>query len=68
MSIASLLSKTPMFKTLDRLEDDLFARADGLHPTSISPVRFAIKKLFWANSPPHKTTRQQALDQKNHAD
>ncbi len=44
MSIASLLSKSPLFATLDRLEDELFARPDGIHPTGESPVRFEIMK------------------------
>ena len=38
------LSKTKMFTATDRMEDDLFAREDVIHPTAESPVRFEIMK------------------------
>ena len=44
MNVKHILTKTPMFTVLDRLEDALFARRDMLHPTDESPVRFEIMK------------------------
>jgi ferredoxin len=36
------IRKLPMFKNVDRMEDELYARPDGLHPAEDSPVRFEI--------------------------
>lgn len=38
------LSKTKLFTATDRMEDELFARPDVIHPTDESPTRFEIMK------------------------
>ena len=38
------LSKTKMFTATDRLEEEMFARTDFIHPTGESPERFEIMK------------------------
>lgn len=37
-----LIAKTPLFTAIDRMEDELHARVDTLHPMDESPVRFEI--------------------------
>lgn len=43
-SLTRKLSKTKMFTASDRMEAELFARTDVIHPTDESPVRFEIMK------------------------
>jgi hypothetical protein len=42
MSFVYKLTNTRLFKDIDRMEDKLFNRPDGLHPNRESPVRFEI--------------------------
>jgi Pyruvate/2-oxoacid:ferredoxin oxidoreductase delta subunit len=44
MSITNAFRKLPMFKNIDRLEDELFARKDMIHAVEDSPVRFEIMR------------------------
>ena len=44
MSITMRFRKIPMFKNIDRMEDELHARHDVLHPIDDSPVRFEIMR------------------------
>ena len=42
MSITMNIRRIPMFKNIDRMEDELYARQDVIHPLEDSPVRFEI--------------------------
>jgi ferredoxin len=42
MSLSQMIRKMPMFRAMDRLEDELHAREDVLHPAEDSPERFEI--------------------------
>jgi epoxyqueuosine reductase len=44
MSMTMLIRKLPMFKAMDRMEDELHARNDVLHPAGDSPERFEIMR------------------------
>ena len=44
MSLVMNFRKLPMFKNIDRMEDELHAREDVLHPVEDSPVRFEIMR------------------------
>jgi epoxyqueuosine reductase len=44
MSFITNFRKLPMFKNIDRMEDELHARQDVLHPLEDSPVRFEIMR------------------------
>ena len=44
MSIVRKIAISPLFTGIDRMEDDLFARVDSVHPNEDSPVRFEITK------------------------
>lgn len=44
MSLSKLIRKLPMFKAMDRMEDEIFAQADGVHPVEDSPERFEIMR------------------------
>lgn len=44
MALSTLLRKSPMFTTVERLENDLSSRSDVIHPTEESPIRFDIVK------------------------
>ena len=43
-ALSRQLTKTKMFTATDRLEDELFACTDVIHPTEESPLRFEIMK------------------------
>jgi epoxyqueuosine reductase len=42
MSFAMNIRKLPMFKNVDRMENEIYAREDVIHPTEDSPERFEI--------------------------
>ena len=42
MSLTRKFAQTPMFKAIDRMEDELFERQDVVHPAKESPERFEI--------------------------
>ena len=42
MSLTKMIRKLPMFKAMDRMEDELHAREDVVHPAEDSPERFEI--------------------------
>jgi epoxyqueuosine reductase len=42
MSLSKVIRKLPMFKGIDRMEDELYARKDVVHPAEDSPERFEI--------------------------
>lgn len=44
MAIAGIIRRLPMFKSIDRMEDDLHERADFLHANANSPERFEIMR------------------------
>ena len=44
MSLTKLIRKLPMFKAMDRREDEIFAQEDGIHPVEDSPERFEIMR------------------------
>jgi len=44
MSLTTNFRKLPMFKNIDRMEGELHARQDVLHPVEDSPVRFEIMR------------------------
>ena len=44
MSITLQMYKLPMFKNIDRMEDELFAQEDMIHPNEDSPLRFEIMR------------------------
>ena len=44
MSLTTNFRKLPMFKNVDRMEDELHTRQDVLHPVEDSPVRFEIMR------------------------
>ena len=44
MSLTKMIRKLPMFKTMDRMEDEVFARKDVIHPSEGSPERFEIMR------------------------
>lgn len=44
MSLTKMIRKLPMFKAMDRMEDELYARKDVVHPAEDSPERFEIMR------------------------
>jgi NAD-dependent dihydropyrimidine dehydrogenase PreA subunit len=44
MSLAKMIRKLPMFKNIDRMEEELYARKDVIHPAGDSPERFEIMR------------------------
>jgi Pyruvate/2-oxoacid:ferredoxin oxidoreductase delta subunit len=44
MSLTKLIRKLPMFKAMDRMEDEIHARTDVVHPVEDSPERFEIMR------------------------
>ncbi|UCF62457.1 MAG: epoxyqueuosine reductase [Anaerolineaceae bacterium] len=42
MSLTKMIRKSPMFSAMDRMEDELYARNDVVHPVEDSPERFEI--------------------------
>jgi epoxyqueuosine reductase len=46
MSVTMMIRKLPMFKAIDRMEDELHARIDVVHPAEDSPERFEIMRAM----------------------